>query len=225
MNVLIVGGGSKFGAEITTILQNNSHDCYVITSNTQLQTNNILCIDWTTCGISDFEKFLRGLPDLDLIIFNQNSTSITEDYLKLNSSHIFKIWQQSKQWSQSYYVNCILPMHMLHTLTETKKLTASTKIVWMLSGVIFTESSLIDYVGQKYQNYISMKELAKNNIGTYIGIVPTHLSINTTTATVLVNFLTTELSGSHSGKLFAVNTIDKLIENIDITININYNKL
>ena len=176
-NALIFGCGSKFGLSLTTELQNRDFLVYGISSSTE--NSQVLKINWNNCFINDFEKFLRSLPKIDLIIFNQNLTSVTDNYWRLNSLPILDIWKQSKQWMQSHYVNCILPTHVLHTLTTTGHIGSMSQIVWMLSRSMFGKrTDLTDYRGQKYQNYINMQQFAKNNPQKFIGVCPGHLDVD-----------------------------------------------
>lgn len=207
MNALIVGCGGSYGKELTEQLQKFGYVTYGISS-TQSMDPTILKIDWNTCGIQDFENFLRKLPQLDLVIFNQNSPALIDEYTKLNSIDILTVWKRAKQWSQSYYVNCILPTHMLHTLALTNKLKENSIVLWLLSKSMFghVESMPVDYVGQKYQNYTTMKSLSLHNSQTFIGLCPGALDHNNRTnkVEVLIDFLNT-VNKDYSGKLFLQN--------------------
>lgn len=204
LNALIVGCGSLYGKELAQQLEQNGYTVYGI-SGTISQNLNILNIDWNTCAIQDFEKFLRKLPQIDLIVFNQNSPALTDEYLKLTSVDIIEIWKRAKRWHQSHYVNCILPTHLLHTLALTKKINKHACITWVVSAAMFGEKIgvPVDYVGQKYQNYTTMKTMSLNNPQIFVGICPGTINdqnrINK--AGVLVNFLI-NIDNNHSGKLF-----------------------
>jgi len=201
-NALIFGCGSKFGSALRLELENLGVSVYGVSGS--IETNQVLKVNWDTCFINDFEKFLRSLPSLDLVIFNQNSTTLTDDYWQLNSVDILNIWKQSKRWLQSYYVNCILPVHVLHTLTSTNILAPDSQIVWMLSRSMFNKHpGPVDYYGQKYQNYIDMQQFAKNNPQTFIGVCPGKLNSNVyqSKSHQLVNLLTQH--NCNSGQFFA----------------------
>jgi hypothetical protein len=204
-NVLIIGCGSLYGKDLAQSLQNKGHTIYGI-SGTSTSDLNILTVDWNTCAISDFEKFLRNLPCIDLIVFNQNSPALTDNYNKLSSVDIFEVWKRAKKWSQSHYVNCILPTHLLHTLVLTNKVNDNTCIAWMLSNSMFGKDQLspVDYVGQKYQNYVMMKTLALNNPQIFIGINPGKIDSTNSVekAKNLANFLSNN-NKEYSGKLFS----------------------
>ena len=204
-NALIIGCGSLYGKDLSESLQNKSYNIYGISS-TAMPDLNVLTVDWNTCNIPDFEKFLRKLPCIDLIVFNQNSPALTDDYNKLSSVDIFEVWKRAKKWSQSHYVNCILPTHLLHTLVSTNKVSNQTCIVWMLSNSMFgkTQMSPVDYVGQKYQNYIMMKTLALNNPQIFIGINPGKIDVTNSVkkAKDLADFLFNN-NKEYSGKLFS----------------------
>ena len=212
-NVLIVGCGSLYGKDLTQSLQNKGYTIYGI-SGTPTSNMNVLTVDWNTCAIPNFEKFLRNLPSVDLIVFNQNSPALTDNYNKLNSIDIFEVWQRAKKWSQSHYINCILPTHILHTLVLTNKINNDTCIAWVLSHSMFGKNQLspVDYVGQKYQNYIMMKTLALNNPQIFIGINPGKIDATNSVgkAENLANFLSNS-NKDYSGKLF-VQTNHSVVE-------------
>jgi len=169
-NALLVGGGSKFGAKLTEQLK-TYYTVYGISGSTKSDRQN-LNVDWKTCKNQTVEKFLRGLPDIDLIIFNQNYTALNDSCFEFGKEHVFNVWKRSVEWNQAHYVNCILPMYILHTVYDNKHLLPHAVICWMLSSSIFetTENAPVDYKGQKYQNYLSMKRYAENNPHTSIGI-------------------------------------------------------
>lgn len=201
-NVLIVACGSNFGASLAYQFGNNNYNVYGISGTAQ--SEKILQIDWKTCSIDQFEKFLRNLPGIDCVIFNQNSKSVTEQLYSLGSIPVLGAWKQSKHWIQSHYVNCVLPVHMLHTLVGANKLNDRTRIVWVLSQSIMNNISPGDYIGQKYQNYITMQNFAKQNKQTFIGVCPGKLdqTLWDHKSQKLMNFLT-KSDSLISGKFYA----------------------
>jgi NAD(P)-dependent dehydrogenase (short-subunit alcohol dehydrogenase family) len=202
-NALVIGCGSKFGHAVFTELAQRGMTVYGISGSTE--SSNVLKVNWNTCFINDFEKFLRQLPSLDVVIFNQNSPALTERYWQLDSVPVFEIWRQSKQWQQSFYVNCIMPGHVIHTLAGTKKLTDQSRVAWMLSRGMLTPSvHTIDYFGQKRQNYDNMQQFARHNSQTFVGVCPGPLESATyqSKSTQLVDLLTQP--DIESGKLYTL---------------------
>jgi hypothetical protein len=203
-NALIIGCGSLYGKDLSESLKNKGYDIYGI-SGTTTTDPNILTVDWNTCAIPDFERFLRKLPDIDLIVFNQNSPALTDNYIKLSSVDILEVWKRAKKWNQSHYVNCILPTHLLHTLVLTNKVNDHTCVAWMLSVSMFGKNPLspVDYVGQKYQNHAMMKTLALHNPQIFMGIHPGKINVDNSVkkAKELADFLFNN-NKECSGKLF-----------------------
>jgi hypothetical protein len=123
----------------------------------------------------------------------------------LGSVNIFEVWKRAKKWGQSHYVNCILPTQLLHTLVLTNKVNDHTCVTWMLSKSMFGQDPLIpvDYVGQKYQNYVMMKTLALNNTQIFIGINPGKIDVTNSVkkSKDLADFLF-NTNKEYSGKLF-----------------------
>jgi len=198
-NALVIGCGSKLGADLVDSLSKQDYHIYGITgseiANTTVTHHKV---DWATVTMTECEKFLRKLPCIDLVIFNQNSSALTEECFKYNTVNIFEIWSRSKKWQQSHYVNCILPIHFLHTLSESKKILDNSVVVWVLSNAVFTTTGPVDYIGQKFQNLQTLKRFAEYNKQIYIGIDPVTLD-----ADILVKFM---LSAAvlNSGKFYSI---------------------
>ena len=122
--------------------------------------------------IAQIEKFLKKLPDIDLIFFNQNSSALNSDDFIKNKSTL-NLWQLEKEWNQAYFVSCILPFHVIHTLKIVHK------VVWMLSPLCYHhpdgQIGFADYIGNKYQNYLILKNFSKQNQSIFIGLNPDKL--------------------------------------------------
>jgi hypothetical protein len=209
-NALVIGSGSKFGLSITDELKKLNFNVYGISGTAQNQ--NTLTVDWKSCFINDFEKFLRKMPVLDIVIFNQNASALPSQFHDLGSINTIEVWKHSKQFLQSYYVNCVLPGHVLHTLSQTEKLNQDSKIIWLLSKSIFNpEHAPSDYVGQKYQNYVTLQKLAHRNSQTFMGVCPGKLNENlyTTKSQYLCNFLLQENINQYSGKFLEFDQHEK----------------
>jgi NAD(P)-dependent dehydrogenase (short-subunit alcohol dehydrogenase family) len=218
-NILIVGGGSKFGNELTNIFKQKNYKIHIITGSAIGDTDtNVLKVDWETCNIQHFEKFLKNLPNLDLVIFNQNAPSLTKDCLIFDSTRTIEVWKRTKIWTQSHYVNCILPVHLLNSLSN--KLQSESSVVWMLSTAMFSLIGPPDYIGYKFQNYVLMKNFAQYNPQKYIGVCPGHLINENYKAKsqILSNFLE-NLTKIDSGKFFKFDELTIVEDN-----NLMYNK-
>lgn len=173
MNCLILGGGSKFGAVFVQTLLKLEHKVYAISSNEQgLGPDHNLVwrfLDWQTVNMRDLPRITKDLPDLDLILFNQNATAL--------GAKSFRTGMQKQQdWAQAYFVSCQLPFYLCHALKQ--KISATTRVVWMLSNLINQQdhapehASSPDYIGNKYTNLCIMKAFAHHAVGCYLGIVP-----------------------------------------------------
>ena len=170
---LLVGCGSKFGLRMLKELLDNNWVIYSIAGSEILPHENLhqLIVNWSTCNQATIEKFLNGLPELDLVFFNQNSTSLTDTSFKsLSKLDALKL---EKHWVQSYFISCILPYHII----QNTKLSASTKVIWMLSSYIYFHAEIryADYLGDKFQNYIIMKNFSQTERACFMGINPGNL--------------------------------------------------
>ncbi len=205
-NALVVGGGSKFGLELVNQFSSCSINTYAITSKPAVN-DTTLTVDWNTCNIANFEKFLKKLPTIDFVIFNQNSPALTDSCLKFNQDHIFEIWKRSKQWTQSHFVNCILPLYILQTLASNNTINEHSCVTWILSrSILFPNTDVpIDYAGQKYQNYLMLQKLAQSNRQQFIGICPGQLTEQNynTKSKLLIDFL--QAGKKSTGKFYIIN--------------------
>lgn len=174
MIALLIGCGSKFGLKLLQTLLDNQWIVYSITGSEIHPHENLhqLTIDWNTCNQATVEKFLNTLPELNLIFFNQNSTSLSDtSFESLTKLDLLKL---EKHWAQSYFVSCILPYHIIHNT----KLNNSSKVVWMLSSYIYYHAEIkhADYLGDKFLNYIIMKNFSNTNRACFMGINPGNLN-------------------------------------------------
>lgn len=189
MNALLVGWGSEFGQALRDALQ-KSYTVYTIGSDTQSN----LCVDWKTVSQATLEKQLRRLPKMDLIIFNQNGTSLNHaDFVTKNS--ISALWKLEKSWMQTHFTSCILPYHIVNSLDID-----NTTVVFVLSSMLYNHElethmfGLADYSANKYQNYVTMKSFSKwHGKGCFLGVTPVKLNSSNkkTVSEQLVNTLTT----------------------------------
>jgi len=180
---LLIGCGSKFGLDLLKQLLDQNWKIYSISgSQIDLASKNLthLTIDWKTVTVANLEKFLRDCPRLDLIFFNQNSSALAKDNFTETYYTTLELWKQEKTWLQSYFVSCILPFHIVHSLGN--RCDTNTKISWMLSSYIYRHSDIgnADYIGNKYQNYVLMKNFSQHHPSCFFGINPDSLANNNT---------------------------------------------
>ena len=166
MNVLILGCGSKWGRQLLDSLASN-HTVYSISSQDIHNVNN-LKIDWSSLGPATVEKFLKNLPDIDLVFFNQNGSALSGQ----NFDHMKTIdhWKLEKHWSQQYYNSVIFPFHVVQSINLNK----DSIVAWMLSSYVYQHINIdhADYVGNKYQNFVVMKNFSKTGKSCFCGVNP-----------------------------------------------------
>jgi hypothetical protein len=175
---LLIGCGSKFGLNFQKVLLENEWTVNSI-SGTFIDKldglSNQLIVDWRKFTIADLELFLKNQPTIDLIFFNQNSSALSSNSFNAGNYPKLELWKQEKSWAQAYFTSCILPFHVIHSLHN--KLTAETKVAWMLSSFVYNHSDInhADYIGNKYQNYLIMKNFSMCFPGCFFGINPDSL--------------------------------------------------
>lgn len=174
MITLLIGCGSKFGLRLLQSLLEGGHTVYSITGS-QVEPHDRLhqlTVDWATCNQATVENFLRNLPELDLVFFNNNATSLSSR--SFNHLSKFDMLKLEKHWVQSYFNSCILPFHIVHNA----KLKSKSKVVWMLSSYIYSHEEIehADYLGNKFQNYLIMRNFSLTNRSCFMGINPDNLA-------------------------------------------------
>lgn len=199
-NCLLVGCGSKFGLELLEYLLESGYNINSISGSKLGHPRvNHLQIDWKTLNVAQLEKFLRQLPNLDLVFFNQNSSALNSiDFVK--NKNTVDLWKLEKDWSQAHFVSCILPFHIVHTLKSVDK------IIWMLSPLIYNHSNeqigFADYIGNKYQNYLVIKNFSKQQFIS-VGLNPDKLLSSKDDVTIkkMISFIET-INQKDSGRVF-----------------------
>lgn len=197
---LLIGCGSKFGKTLLQNLLALGWTVYSVSGSQIDCSGNLhqLTIDWQTVTVADLEPFLKTMPDIDLVFFNQNASALAGNNFSQDSYKTVELWRQEKTWLQSYFVSCIMPFHIVHTLGS--RCSTKTKVAWMLSSYIYKHWDITnaDYVGNKYQNYLIMQNFSKTHPACSFGINPDDLANNANTDR-LVDILTSDscnLSGS-----------------------------
>jgi len=146
---LILGGGSKWGANFTKNLADNGYTVDLITSSDfEYQNVHSYKIDWIYSNTNQLKNLLEPLTlkKYDLIFFNQNSGGGPND-IAYAPGDIFPI----DHWNIQNWINCQLPYVVVKTLSDS--IHNDTKIGWMLTGLIDGK----DKEMWKYAGYASVK--------------------------------------------------------------------
>lgn len=222
MNAILIGCGSKFGLNILTELLNQGHTVYSLSgSNVQIENPNLhhTTVSWKSVSPIDLEKFLSGVPNIDLIFFNQNGSSLNYDnFTPLENNTSANTWELTSDWMQSYFVSCGLPYYIIKRLED--RISSSTKIAWMLSHLVVNyhmkkAMGYADYIGNKFQNYMIMKNFSLHHNGCFFGIDPGYLENDPYDVTEFLGSIASasrrDLNGTVRLMDFSVNTeFDKL---------------
>jgi hypothetical protein len=199
MNALLLGCGSKWGLTVQQQLLAKDWTVYSLSSTEQTEQDNLHqhIIDWNTVNQSTVEKFLRSLPELDFVLFNQNGSALS--YANFDQQvPIIDTWRLEKNWTQQYFVSVILPYHIIKTVSLNK----DSRAAWMLSTFVYQHTNIdhADYIGNKYQNYLIMKNFSRTGDACFCGINPMELDQNQTSTGVFVDTIlgmdTKELNSS-----------------------------
>lgn len=175
MHSLIIGSGKSFGRAVKDRLVQQGHCVWQVGS--QADDDRSLSVDWAHVDIDGLHKWLKQLPDLDVIFFNQNGSSLSPNSFDPGCYTTMDLWRQVKHWRHSHWTSCELPFFLIHTLTA--KIQPHTRVVWMLSELIFNDSvdyKYPDYVANKFQNLLIMKNFAEHHPGCFFAVEPGDLN-------------------------------------------------
>ena len=170
MNELYIGVGKGVGAELVSYRRSLGNTVYTIGSG---DAENNFKIDWHTVNSADIHKAIKNLPDMDMVFFNQNSSALSTGTFAPGKYSTIELWKQVNYWQQAYFVSCQLPFLVIHELGN--RIQPHTKVGWMLSHLIQSHREnyqYADYIGNKYQNYMLMKNFADCHTGKFFGIDP-----------------------------------------------------
>lgn len=163
---LIVGGGRGFASQFAGARRELGHEVYCLSSKDQD------AVDWHSINSADLYRRLRDLPRLDFVWFNQNASALSQASFPVGSMGVLDIWKQTKHWQQSYYVSCQVTFEIMHLLGD--RLDQHTRVCWMLSSMIVDhqDPQHADYVGNKFQNLMLMKNFAASHPAACFGLDP-----------------------------------------------------
>lgn len=209
---LIIGGGSKFGLSMTNKLLTQDWIVNTISGSKIANHKNLnqLTVNWKNVDVTVLQKYLQRLSNQNLIFFNQNASTLNIDDFKNKNFSVLDLWKQEKHWNQTYFVSCILPFHIIHSLDD--RCGVDTRVAWMLSSLILKQDCnqmhYADYIGNKFQNYILMKNFSNNHSSCFFGINPDSI-IETGTSENIDNFISFICSSNRNqlnGKVFKFTT-------------------
>lgn len=175
MTDIFVGASKGLAKSLSLARSNAGHEVLHISSATPAVAGT-LTVDWSGVKESDLHRYLMGLPSIDLLFFNQNSSSLSESSFYMDRYQPLDLWKQIAHWRQSYFVSCQLPFQIIHSLGD--RLHPQSRICWMLSSMIVQHSDPghADYIGNKFQNYLLMKNFANKHHSCFMGIDPGDLN-------------------------------------------------
>lgn len=193
--ILIVGGGSKFGAKLATTAKEYGDEVHIVTGNEEAEADRVIHVNWHHVSTGDvIPKIDR---DYDVVLFNQNGGGSPND--------IIKETVQLEHWNRAFFNNVQLSYYIAQHMEVNKfqEVKANSKIVWMLSPVLHPSARTDDfalggYAADKAYSYHMMKSFSTQKSKHYYGLAPKHFGNSpmigaTMYATIMK--LTPDLSG------------------------------
>lgn len=170
MNCVLIGTGKKLGLALRAGLEAAGHVTHAVTRHAR--SSRDLAVDWHQIDAAGLHRWLRALPTVDMILFNQNGASLAgQDFS--TTPDTLALWNQVKSWQQTHWTSCILPYFVIHTCHD--KLTTSSKVWWMLSSAVQDRSPHLahaDYVANKFQNLLIMENFAGQHPACFACLLP-----------------------------------------------------
>jgi hypothetical protein len=163
---LLVGCGSKWGAEFTKHLSDRGYQIDLLSGSDFSYPNvTAIRINWFELTV-DKIKELVPKKNYDLIFFNQNSGGSPNDhYLKPGNE------LDVGQWNYHNWINVQLPYYLVKHLATT-----TTKVGWMLTGLIAGhDANMFQYAGYatvKSANLHIMRGFSQFHPGVFFAINP-----------------------------------------------------
>jgi NAD(P)-dependent dehydrogenase (short-subunit alcohol dehydrogenase family) len=176
VNYLFVGAGRGIGQKLKNHYLAQGHKIFHITSGVDHECDYV-SVDWAQLRECDLQRWLARLPSIDLIFFNQNSSSLSSESFDTARSDVLATWKQIAHWKQSHYVSCQLPFQIIHSLAD--RLHDKSRVCWMLSGMVVQHKQnfgYADYIANKFQNYLLMKNFSQHHPSCFLGIDPGNVS-------------------------------------------------
>jgi hypothetical protein len=171
MNELYIGTGKRFAQELIADRRARGSRVFCISAQDGQDTFQV---NWSTVTAADIHKIIRKLPSLDVVLFNQNASSLSAGGFKSDCYPTLDLWRQVDHWQQSYFVSCQLPFYLIHS--SANKISPNTKIGWMLSELVNSpvnsQVGYADYIGYKFTNTCIMRSFSLNFPACFFGIIP-----------------------------------------------------
>lgn len=162
MKALIVGASKGFGKNLVDVLTAQGWTVATISR------GGTFDVDWHDVDQAKLETFLKSLGTVNFVFFYQNFSALNSTSYS-NDLTMPALWKLEKHWAQGHFVSSILPYHIIKTVKPKRA-------GWMLSSTSYQHSPDIihhgDYVGNKYQNYVTMKNFSRIGQGCYFGLSP-----------------------------------------------------
>jgi len=170
-NALILGGGSKWGAEFTKKLSETYHVDLITGSYFTHDNVTTHHIDWFGMNEDVLREILFKINDktFDIIFFNHNSGGGPNEQSYAPGSEY-----PIDQWHMQNWINCMSTYFIIQNLSNC--ITEDTKIGWMITGLIDgKEKELWKYAGYanvKSTNVHIMRGFANAHPGIFFALNP-----------------------------------------------------
>jgi len=166
MNVVIIGGGQKFGKIIADKFRDEGNNVYVLSHKDYGNDPNHLSANFLNIfDVQDkFKKLIANIESIDLFLYNSNADyGPCDEYDFGTKADVARIIYS---WQTTLMIQTIIP-HVISTIALTK-MDKKSKIVFMTSGLAFKvprnyATNAVGLPGGKAAQTHLMFALAKHN--------------------------------------------------------------
>ena len=219
-NVLIVGGGSKLGLELSKQYSKQKDTQVDILTSTPVLDMEHRIVDWKSLTPEIIQQTVLSFDtkEYDIVIFNQNM------YIPQKWAYYIEEKKPIKDsiefLQQCHLINNLLPGIVLNGIKN--KLNQDTKVPWFLSGMVHgwrhksSPTGFASYANSKAQNFYNMTGFSSMSPdkGIFVAFNPGHsgdgegADTYENTAHKLIRGISV-IDQSHSGKFVCVGPVDE----------------
>lgn len=135
MNVVIVGGGQKFGKIIADKFRDEGNSVYILSHRNYGQKPNHFFANFLDVDdvVLNFKQLISNIDHIDLLLYNTNADY--GPYFEQDFHSDANLQQIADAWNKTISIQAILP-HLL-SVAALGRMSKDSKIVFMTSGLAF----------------------------------------------------------------------------------------
>lgn len=182
MNIVIIGGGQKFGKIIADKFRANGENVFVLSHKNYGESINHLSANFLSVKNVEkiFHKLIENISHIDILLYCSNGDYGPSGYDSFNT--FANIDEISINWQKTITVQAVVP-HII-SIIALQKMSKNSKIVFMTSGIafsvprIYAQSSVGHPGGKASQNHLMFALANHNDKNAMVYSISTHFDID-----------------------------------------------